>query len=49
VAAAEIRSDEAGRPSLVLHGRLRELASGVVYGRSRPLSHTDNLATPTSC
>jgi holo-[acyl-carrier protein] synthase len=43
---AEVRSDEAGRPSLVLHGRLRELAEGRgVRSVHVALSHTDNLAT----
>ena len=43
---AEIRSDEAGRPSLVLHGRLRELAERRgVRSVHVALSHTDSLAT----
>ena len=43
---AEIRSDEVGRPSLVLHGRLRELAEGRgVRTVHVALSHTDTLAT----
>jgi len=43
---AEVRTDEAGRPSMVLHGRLRELAEGRgVRAVFVALSHTDALAT----
>jgi holo-[acyl-carrier protein] synthase len=43
---AEVRSDAAGRPSLVLHGRLRELAEGRgVRSVHVALSHTDTVAT----
>ena len=42
---AEIRSDESGRPSLVLYGRLRELADRRgVRSLHVALSHTDDLA-----
>ena len=43
---AEVRSDGAGRPTLVLHGRLRELAERRgVRTIHVALSHTDDLAT----
>jgi len=43
---AEVRSDGAGRPSLELHGRLRELAEGRgVRAVHVALSHTDTMAT----